>query len=97
MSKRGPLSKAEIFYIDNNLYDKIPEDLAKDLDRSITSIEKYIKKSHRNRKNTIGTVGSQFARSNGTTIMTENASSMSDSKRKFSTQNRNCITKIKND
>jgi hypothetical protein len=98
MSKRGPLSKAETFYIENHMNEQGVESLAKELDRSISSVEKYIKKISKDKTTTFGKVGGQFARSHGAVVMTENASSMSDSKRKIGTKNNtNCVVKIKHD
>ena len=42
MGKKGPISKIESFYIDNNR-DKDIAEIAVDLDRSVASIEKYLK------------------------------------------------------
>lgn len=97
MAKKGPIGKVEAFYIDHNYRDMSIADLATDLDRTITSIESYIKKHHV-RKNPVVTVGDQFARTDGVTIMTENASSMADEKRKNfhpKKPSTSCITKIK--
>ena len=44
MGKKGPISKIESFYIDNNR-DKDIAEIAVDLDRSVASIEKYLKKN----------------------------------------------------
>jgi hypothetical protein len=98
MAKKGPIGKVEAFYIDNNYKNMTVAEIATDLDRTITSIESYIKKNHVRQKPTI-TVGDQFARTNGVTIMTENASSMSDEKRRnnktINKPKTSCITKIK--
>jgi len=95
MSKRGPLSKAEKFYIENNIDSEL-ENLAKDLDRAVSSIEKYVNKV---RKSNRVTVGDQFARNGkGSVVMTENASSMADQKRNRTVKfDRNCVAKIKNE
>jgi len=93
MVKKGPLSKAEKFYIDHHVDSLGAEDLAKELDRSEKSIKTYAKNSA-NKKPI--TVGDQFARQNGATIMTENASTMADEVRKKSEPNHSqCVTKIK--
>lgn len=96
MAKKGPIGKVEAFYIDNNYKSMSVAEIATDLDRTITSIESYIKKHHV-RKNPVITVGDQFARTDGVTIMTENASTMADSKRvnRQKKINTSCITKIK--
>ncbi len=96
MSKRGQLSKAEKFYIENNISSEL-EGLAKDLDRAVSSIEKYASKVRKSNKIT---VGDQFANNGkGSIVMTENASSMADETRKKRTIkfDRDCVAKIKNE
>ena len=96
-TKKGPLSKAEAFYIDGNHKSMDVVDIATDLNRSITSIESYIKKNH-NKEHVAGTkAGDHFHSYKGSTVMTENASTMSDEKKKVNTNNFNpkCMTRIK--
>tara|TARA_B100000085_G_scaffold33308_1_gene27412 strand:- start:1849 stop:2148 length:300 start_codon:yes stop_codon:yes gene_type:complete len=96
-TKKGPLSKAEAFYIDGNHKSMDVVDIATDLNRSITSIESYIKKNH-NKEHVAGTkAGDHFHSHKGSTVMTENASTMSDEKKKVNTNNFNpkCMTRIK--
>lgn len=98
-SKRGPLSKAEVFYITEHAKSgKNIQDIATDLDRPAKSIEKCYTQAQKSSPNSF-TVGNQMARSKGSVVMTENASSMSDvtrkNKRPLPTQS--CITKIKED
>lgn len=95
-SKRGPLSKAEKFYISEHA--KIGKDInevAADLDRPLKSIEKCYTSAQK--ENARSVVGDQFIREKGCTIMTENASSMSDSTRLNNqrARARDCITKVK--
>lgn len=82
MTKKGPLGKAEKFYIDNHL-DRSLDDLCKDLDRAKSTIEGYIKTiavSETTKAETL--LYQQFARNGkGSTVMTQNAAEMSDSKR----------------
>jgi hypothetical protein len=95
-SKRGPLSKAEKFYISEHA--KIGKDIneiAVDLDRPLKSIEKCYTSAKKDGIQSI--TGDQFIREKGCTIMTENASSMGDST-KLNNQKaraRECITKVK--
>ena len=90
--KRGPLSKAEIYYIEGNRNELTIEVIAEDLTRSKVTIEKYLKKNPPKGL----TVGDQFARQSGATIMTENASSMADAqKTSFERHTSKCITNIK--
>ena len=81
MTKKGPLGKAEKFYVDNNLEMSI-DSLCKDLDRSKSTIEGYIKSiviKETTKAETL--LYQQFARNNkGSTVMTPNASELSDSK-----------------
>lgn len=93
MVKKGPLSKAEKFYIDHHVDSLGVENLAKELDRSEKSIRTYAKTSTNKKPMT---VGDQFARQNGATIMTENASTMADEVRiKPQPNHSQCVTKIK--
>tara|TARA_Y100000114_G_C11762908_1_gene330930 strand:- start:3726 stop:4031 length:306 start_codon:yes stop_codon:yes gene_type:complete len=101
MTKKGPLSKAERFYIDNHLAKPL-EELCKDLDRAKSTINKYLKNVAVDEKQKAETIlFEQFARNNkGSTVMTENASIMADEKRKDygSTTNKRserCTTRIR--
>jgi len=88
MTKKGPLSKAEKFYVEGHL-EKPMEDLCKDLDRAKSSIEKYIKTIPVDDKQKAETLLlKQFARNGkGSTVMTQNAAEMSDEKRAKFTNN----------
>lgn len=96
-NKRGPLSKAELFYVEEHAKSgKDINDIATDLDRTIKSIEKCFTKAKKENKPAI--TGDQFARRPGVTIMTENASTMGDATRtKKSPSSLSCITKIKDE
>jgi hypothetical protein len=97
MAKKGPISKIESFYIDNNR-DKDIAEIAVDLDRSVSSIEKYLKKNATEApRQTSVKAGDQFARNDkGSVVMTENASQISDEKRKTVIKKpSHCVTKIK--
>lgn len=95
MAKTGPIGKAESFYIQEKYKSGISiEEISKDLDRAKNSIENYIKKNKIDTPRSI--VDQQFARQNGATIMTENASSMIDQKKSSSKKPQSsCITKIR--
>ena len=94
MAKTGPLGKAEAFYVEEKFKTGTPvEEIAQDLDRAINAIEKHIKKAKIEKPRTV--VEQQFVRQGGATIMTENASSMIDQKRKPTINNQSCVTKIK--
>lgn len=105
MTKTGPLSKAEMFYIEH----KYPEgmsvdDLCKELDRTKKSVETFIEKKKLStaleaRRETL--LSQQFAKNRGSTVMTPNASILSDELRpvfnKNKTQRKPCITKIRDE
>ena len=84
MSKKGPLSKTEKFYIENNIEADI-ETISKDLDRSVSLVTKYIEKTCPKTAPRIINVGNLMAKKKdrGVTIMTESASSASDSNREI--------------
>lgn len=96
MFKKGPLSKAECFYIEHNHSKMNITQLSSDLNRPIVVLEKWIMKNITNAPSPIK-AGDHFARTKGAVVMTENASTLSDSKRKKPAQRTPCITKIKND
>jgi hypothetical protein len=94
--KRGPLSKAEIFYIEGNFNKLSHNQIASDLNRPVKSIDNYVSKIPREKKEKNNlTVGDQFVRQGGATIMTENASTLSDSKKTKKPLHNNCTVKIK--
>lgn len=109
-SKRGPLSKVEIFYVEEHIkIGKNLNDIATDLDRPVKSIEKFAKKlskpsktSQQIKQENVTSprliAGDQFIKQRGSTIMTENASTISDSRRRsISSKTQNCVTKVKKD
>ena len=98
--KKGPLSKAEKYYIENNTTLEV-EDLAKDLDRSEVSISKHLKTIKVKDKQAPDS-SNLYARDSNkvATIMTEAASMAADEARKnASTPKRykKVIHKIKED
>ena len=99
MTIKGPLGKVEKFYVDNNLEMSI-DSLSKDLDRAKSTIEGYLKTivtSETTKAETL--LYQQFARNGkGATVMTSNASELSDSKRSQSakkTSRNPCVAKIR--
>lgn len=97
-SKRGPLSKAEIFYITEHA--KSGTDInaiALDLDRPIKSIDKCFTKARKELDSKGLTAGEQFARHKGSIVMTENASTIADTRRKvkLTQKTQNCVTQVK--
>lgn len=98
MAKKGPIGKVEGFYIQNNYKNLDLEQIASDLDRSRSSVETYIKKNKLESNPVSGIkAGDHFAKRNGSVVMTETASSLSDNNRKKRPASRNCTVKIKND
>jgi hypothetical protein len=97
-SKRGPLSKAETFYITEHAKKGIEiQQIATDLDRPIKSIEKCFVKAQKEQVSILN-AGSQFAKHKGSIVMTENASTLGDAARKRQKPiTQSCITKIKKD
>lgn len=94
MAKTGPLGKAESFYVEEKFKSgQTIEQIATDLDRAVSAIEKYLKKNKIEQPKTI--IDQQFVRQRGATVMTENASSMIDQSRKPINNKSNCITKIR--
>jgi hypothetical protein len=98
-NKKGPLSKVETFYVDAQVkLGTSVESISTDLNRPQSSVESYIAKASKKKEATA--TSDQFARQSGATIMTENASSMIDEKRKklsLPAKTMSCVTKIKND
>lgn len=105
MTKTGPLSKAEMFYIEHKFPEGISvDDLSKELDRTKKSIQDFVNKKKlstvvESRKETL--LSQQFAKNRGSTVMTPNASIISDEYRptfnRDKTSRRQCITKIKDE
>tara|TARA_Y100000004_G_scaffold54772_1_gene61047 strand:+ start:176 stop:490 length:315 start_codon:yes stop_codon:yes gene_type:complete len=104
MTKTGPLSKAEKFYIEHKHPEGLTvDDLAKELDRTKKSIKNFIEKNEiksAEKRETL--LSQQFANNNkGSIVMTPNASIMADEMRPSFNQNksqrRSCVTKIKDE
>lgn len=97
-SKRGPLSKAEKFYITEHAKaNKDINEIAIDLDRPVKSIEPCYTKAQKEKASGL-TAGDQFAKHKGSIVMTENASTLADAKKrrfKTPTLTPECITKAK--
>ena len=98
MTKKGPLSKAEKFYIESFREEQDLQALCKDLDRAQPIVKKHIDKCQKDTVSPMN-ISDQFARNGGSTIMTPNASEMADGMRgKVSSQDarkNKCITSIK--
>lgn len=81
--KKGPLSKAEKYYIENNVQSELSV-LAKDLDRSESTVSKHLKTIKKSTETPDSS--NLYARdsNNVATIMTEAASMAADESRKKS-------------
>lgn len=99
MAKRGPLSKVEAFYVTHNYPTLDAATIAIHLDRAISTVENYIKKNLVEiKKMSEVNASDQFVRKAGSTVMTENASTIGDTiKKQVNAIKKNCITKIKHD
>jgi len=95
-TKTGPLSKVEAYYIDGHFEDIDASDIAEDLNRAIKTVENYIKKNHKKKKQKTGMeAGEHFIRQKGVTIMSENASTISDANKKPKKASaQSCVTNI---
>jgi len=86
MTKKGPISNVEKFYLDGHINDD-PEVLAKEIDRTVYFVKKYINENI-NTKSNITSVRKEkvlkdhFAKRSGTVVMTEAASESGDDNRK---------------
>jgi hypothetical protein len=97
--KRGPLSKVEAFYVLHNYPTIDSATIAVDLDRPVSAIDNFIKKNVVKEKEMHSLNASeQFHHHKGSTVMTENASTLADElKKQVISSKQNCITTIKND
>ena len=97
MSKRGPLTKIDKFYLDNNLDGGVKE-LSVELDRSQKFIRSYIKENRTEEQPTpVGDLMGHHQQRDGITVMTPPASELSDELRSVKETERNAsiIHKIK--
>jgi len=98
MTKKGPLSKAEKYYIENHRDLEI-KNLCKDLDRAQSIVKSFLGKLAQQEAPKDTLLYQQFARNEkGSTVMTETASEMADGKRVQFNEAKHrsrCITPIK--
>jgi hypothetical protein len=99
MTKKGPLGKAEEYYVEGHYKEQDAKQIAKDLDRPIVAIQRRIDKLQALEAPTRIKAGDQMARREGVVTMTETASSISDATRKadLSLRTRGCVTQTKVD
>ena len=97
MTKKGPLGTAEKYYVKGHYKTKDAKEIAKDLDRPIVAIQRQVDKFIESEPDQRMTAGDQMARREGVVTMTENASSISGSRKPtLAERTRKCITDIKN-
>jgi hypothetical protein len=77
MSKKGPLSTAERFYIEQQAFTMEVANIAINLDRTVSQVQEYKNEWVANKSR----AGGQFARQKGVTLMTKGASEMGDTHR----------------
>ena len=99
MVKKGPLGKAEQFYIKEQHKTMGLDEICQELDRAKTLVKRHItkcKKQDEKEAEEAFTVGSQFGIRNGSVVMTQNASQMSDDVKstssKITSRQATCIT-----
>jgi len=98
MVKKGPLGKAEEFYIQHHYKEHSIDNICKELSRAKILVKRHVTKCKDKEENDdVLTAGKQFAYSKGSTIMTQNASQLSDDARSIKTTSRqeDCTTRIK--
>ena len=98
MTKKGPLGKAEIFYVKGHYEEQGVEQIAKDLDRALSLIKKQVSKFEEGQPKKRTLAGEAMARREGVVVMPETASELSDQSRgRAKNRPNHCTTKIKND
>ena len=98
MTKKGPLGKAEVFYVKGHYEEQTVEQIAKDLDRALSLIRKQVDTFKASVPKKRYTAGEAMARREGVVVMTETASELGDNSRNTAKNRSNhCTTKIKND
>jgi len=97
MTKKGPLSKVEVFFVKNNYKDMDVESLCKEMDRTKGVVEKCVAQCKDEEPKTRD-ITDQFGQRRGSTVMTPNASEIIDSMKNnvdTTARQQNCTTNIK--
>lgn len=102
MTKTGPLSKAEKFYIEQKYSEMGVEQICKELDRAKKVVKAHAKSQKLEEQSKVSKtrLAEQFAHNRGSTVMTENASVIADELRGkggATGRSRECVTKIRNE
>lgn len=97
MTKKGPLSKAEEFYIKHHYKASDVDSLSKELNRAKSLVESCVRKCKKeDEKNEVFSVANQMATRKGSVVMTEGAAILADTiKRGLPSKPSNCVTRIK--
>jgi hypothetical protein len=94
MTKKGPLGKAEEYYVKGHYTSVEAKQIAKELDRPIGVIKKHIEKV-KSEEATGATAGKMMARQDGIVVMTESSSTMADETKKTEDRRPSCTTSTK--
>ena len=103
MTKTGPLSKAEKFYIEQKYSEMGVEQICKELDRAKKVVKAHAKSQKLEEQSKVSKtrLAEQFANNNkGSIVMTENAAIIADELKGRSGptgRSRECVTKIRNE
>jgi hypothetical protein len=97
MTKKGPLGKAETYYVRGHYKDQEVDEIAKDLDRAVITIQRQVDEFKALEAPVRTTAGDQMARREGLVTMTEASSSTADASREVSLPRRTkeCVTQTK--
>jgi len=96
MTKKGPLGKAEMFYVEHHHGEMDAKSIAKELDRPIATVKRHIDKVRTDQDLSPLSAGASMARQEGVVTMTETSSTLADAKRKMPRSNRvQCVVEIK--
>ena len=100
MTKKGPLGTAEIFYVESHYKNKEVDEIAKELDRPLVTIQRRVDELVKAEPTKTVSSGGLMARREGVVTMTEGASSRSDiaktkTRNPVSGRRTQCVTGIK--
>ena len=99
MTKKGPLGKAEKYYVQGHYKTLEAKQIAKELDRPISAVKKHIELVKKEEPKDVINAGTSMARQEGVVTMTETASELAEtSKTRTNNYSRrsNCVTGTKN-
>ena len=76
MTKKGPLGKAEKYYVEGHYKTLEAKQIAKELDRPIGAVKKHIETVKKEEPEDVINAGTSMARQEGVVTMTETASEL---------------------